>query len=377
MGNFELDLPDLTEVRGATVFEHALPRDWRDVRYRRVGSHPRFVCDVMAIAFPDSWLGAIQPEDLQLEPTEVTGARQKKGINDIAWSASVPAEFQDGSPGGERVIVVIEVQWTVQWAMPIRVMQYEAMRAWQMLQGKEPVSRIKTIVLYTGEKPWDAPLDAGKSFANVLVDTRPRVLYSLVDLQRLEADPGTKNLAVLLAGVVCGDTFDSLTESTEALARRLAEVGDKRLEQDMFELVRDQAKEDWPRFDWDQCEDLAAMVRLLKEDAMTWPEKWMTQMRPNWKEEVRAELKPEVVAELRPEVKAELRPELRPEVKAELRPELKPEVKAELRPELKPEVEAELRPELRPKVEAELRAELRPKVEQQLREEIRAGQGNQ
>ena len=357
MDNFELDPPDPTEGSGATVFEHALPREWRDRRYRRVGSHPRFVCDVMAIAFPDSWLGAIQPEDLQLEPTEVTGARQKKGINDIAWSASVPAEFQDGSPGGERVIVVIEVQWTVQWAMPIRVMQYEAMRAWQMLQGKEPVSRIKTIVLYTGEKPWDAPLDAGKSFANVLVDTRPRVLYSLVELHRLEADPGTKNLAVLLAGVVRGDTFDRLTESTEALARQLAEVGDKRLEQDIFKLVRDQAKEDWPRLDWDQCEDLAAMVRLLKEDAMTWPEKWMTQMRPNWKEEVWAEL----------------RPELKPEVKAELRPELKPEVKAELRPELKPEVKAELRPE----VEAELRAELRPQVEQQLREEILAAKSDQ
>ena len=149
MHDFEDDPTDPTETPDATVAEHGLPREWRDRHYRRVGSHRRFVCDVMALAFRDSWLGAIRPEDLELELTEVTGARQEKGINDIAWSASVPPEFPDGSAGGERVIVVIEVQWTVQWAMPFRVMQYEAMRARQMVQGQEPVSRIKTIVLPT------------------------------------------------------------------------------------------------------------------------------------------------------------------------------------------------------------------------------------
>lgn len=317
--DFEDDPTDPTETPDSTVAEHGLPREWRDRHYRRVGSHRRFACDVMALAFRDSWLGAIRPEDLELELTEVTGARQEKGVNDIAWSALVPLEFQNGSAGGERVIVVIEVQWTVQWAMPFRVMQYEAMRARQMVQGQEPVPRIKTIVLYTGETPWYAHLDAGKSFANVLVDTRPRVMHDLVDLQRLEAGPGTKNLAVLLAGVVRGDTLESLTEATEVLARQLAEVGDKPLEQDMFELVGAQAKEKWPGLDWDECGNLAAMVRLLKEDAMTWPEKWMTQMRPNWKEEVWTELR----TELEPAVEAELRAELRPKVEQQLRDEIR------------------------------------------------------
>ena len=162
-------------------------------------------------------------------------------------------------------------------------------------------------------------MDAGKSFANVLVDTRPRVLHDLVELQRLEARPGTKNLAVLLAGVVRGDTLESLTEATEVLARQLAEVGDKPLEQDMFELVGAQAKEKWPGLDWDQCGNLAAMVRLLKGDTMTWPEKWMTQMRPNWKEEVWTELR----TELEPAVEAELRAELRPKVEQQLRDEIR------------------------------------------------------
>ena len=149
----------------------------------------------------------------------------------------------------------------------------------------------------------------------------------------------------LLAGVVRGDTLESLTESTEALARQLAEGGDKPLEQDMFELVRAQAQEKWPGLDWDQCGNLAALVRLLKGDAMTWPEKWMTQMRPNWKEDVWTEV----------------RTELEPAVKAQLRQELESTVKAELRLE----------------VEAELRAELRPKVEQQLRDEIREAKHDQ
>ena len=330
MHDFENDLPYLT----GTVAEHSLPREWRDRCYRKVGSHSHFACDVTALACGDSWLGGIRPEDLKPARTEVTGADQKKGINDIAWSAAVPVEWQDGSEGGEQVIVVIEVQWTVQWGMPLRVMQYEAMRAWQMLQGREPLSRIKTIVFYIGERPWDANLDAGMLFAKVHVGKRPCVLYDLVELQRLEAGPGEKNLAVLLSGVVRGDTLARLTEATEALALRLAEVGDTALERDMFELVQCQAQEQWPAFDWHQCADFAGMVRLLKEDAMTWPEKWMTQMRPNWKEEVwtelRTEVRPEVEAELRPQVKAELREEVRNDLREELRSEVKQELREEI-----------------------------------------------
>ena len=181
----------------------------------------------------------------------------------------------------------------------------------------------------------------------------------VVDLQRLEAGPGTKNIVALLAGVVRGETMESVTRAVAALARRLAELDDVNLERDMFGLVQAEGQVKWPDFDWQQPADLAGLVRLLKEAEMTWPEKWMTQMRPNWREEVNAELR----AEEAPKVNARLRTELYPKVEAKL--------EAKLRTELQPKVEKDLRSELQPRVEAELRAEL----EEKFRGEDRAEDG--
>ena len=270
---------------------------------------------------------------MRLETTQLSGARDEKGFNDIAWSALLRPEWQDGSQEPRRIHVVIEAQWTVQPSMPFRVMQYEAMRYRLLQQGRKPAPRIQTIVLYTGDKPWDVSLEAGEAIEAVMADTLPRVHYEVVDLQRLEAGPGTQNIVALLAGVVRGETFEGLTCAVAALARRLAALGDVNLERDMFELVQAEGQVKWPDFDWQRSADLAGLVRRLKEAEMTWPEKWMTQMRPNWREEVDAELR----AEREPKVDAELRAELRPQVKAELRAELRTEVKEELREEIRAE----------------------------------------
>ena len=334
-----------TPPLGASVIDQSLPQDWRDVNYRKVGSHVRFIADVIELGCGNGWIGSTRPEDMVLETTQTYGAGHKKGFNDIAWSTTLLPQWQDGTPARERIVVVIEVQWTVQPSMPFRVMQYEAMRYEQLRRGRDPVSRIQTIVLYTGEDQWDVRLDAGEVVVDPAGDGYPRVPYKLVDLQRLEAAPGTKNLVVLLAGIVRGDTLESLTHAAEALAGRLAELGDVKLEQDMFELVKAQGKDKWPDLDWERCTSLAKLVRFLKEGEMTWPEKWKAQMRPGLK------------VELRPELKAELRPELKEELKPELEAELRPELKAEVRAEIQAEIEAELRP----KVEAQLLKEGRAK----------------
>ena len=350
MDDFETLLP------GGTVFEQSLPPDWHDVVYRNLGSNARFVADVIELACRKGWIGSTRPEDMVLETTQTSGAGHEKGFNDIAWSTTLLPQWQDGMPERERIFVVIEVQSTVQPAMPFRVMQYEAMRYRRMQRGRRPVSRIQTIVLYTGEEPWDVSLDAGEVVVDPAGQKWPRVPYALVDLQRLEAEPGSKNLVVLLAGIVRGDTLESLTRAAESMAERLAELGDVTLEQDMFELVKAQGKETWPELDWKRCASLAELVRLLKEGKMTWPEKWKEQLRP--------EVEAKVRSELRPEIEAEVRSELRPEIEAEMRTELRPELKAEMRTELRPELKAELRSEIEAEVRSEIEAELRPKAEE-------------
>ena len=351
-----------------TLAELSLPREWRDRLYGLVVAQPLFVVAILELVFGRDWEGSNEPGDLVRELTKMAGAAGEKAINDVAWSTAVRAAWRDGTPGRDRINVVIEVQSTVDRGMPFRVMQYEGMRA-RLLQegGQYPVQRIRTVVLYTEEKPWDARLDAGESFADLMVDSRPRVVYELVDLHRLEAEPGTRNLVRLLAGVVRGDSLESLARAVRALAERVAELGDGQLEQSLFALVRAQGSEKWPEFDWNRCENLAELVRQLEEGEMTWPEKWIEQMRPQFEERLRGELEPKVTEQLQSAVEAKLRGELEPR----LAEQLQPEVEAKLAEQLQAAVEAKLAEDLRPDVEGKLRAELLPRVEKELRDELR------
>ena len=92
--------------------------------------------------------------------------------------------------------------------------------------------------------------------------------------------PGTKNLVVLLSRVVSGSTLETFTDASEALAGRLDELGDVKMERDFFQYVRAEGKEMWPELDWFRCESMAELVRLLRESEITWPEKWKEQVRP-------------------------------------------------------------------------------------------------
>ena len=375
-----------------TLAELSLPREWRDRLYGLVVAQPLFVVAILELVFGRDWEGSNEPGDLVRELTKMAGAAGEKAINDVAWSTAVRAAWRDGTPGRDRINVVIEVQSTVDRGMPFRVMQYEGMRA-RLLQegGQYPVQRIRTVVLYTEEKPWDARLDAGESFADLMVDSRPRVVYELVDLHRLEAEPGTRNLVRLLAGVVRGDSLESLARAVRALAERVAELGDGQLEQSLFALVRAQGSEKWPEFDWNRCENLAELVRQLEEGEMTWPEKWIEQMRPQFEERLRGELEPKVTEQLQAAVEAKLRGELEPRLAEQLQPEveaklaeqlqaaveaklaeqLQAAVEAKLAEQLQAAVEAKLAEDLRPDVEGKLRAELLPRVEKELRDELR------
>ena len=336
----------------ATVAERPLVREWRDRLNEQVVTQPLLMVVAMRVAFGLDRDGRNELGDLLRERTERTGAEVEEAINDVAWSTAVRAAWRDGTPGRDRINVVIEVQSTVDRGMPFRVMQYEGMRA-RLLQdrGQYPVPRIRTVVLYTEEKPWDARLDAGESFADLMVDSRPRVVYELVDLHRLEAEPGTRNLVRLLAGVVRGDTLESLARAVRALAERVAELGDGKLEQSLFALVRAQGSEKWPEFDWNRCENLAELVRQLEEGEMTWPEKWIEQMRPQFEERLRRELEPKLRREYQEKLRLGLAEELRQELAAELRQDL-----AE---GLQPDAERKLLAELLPRVEKKLLGELR------------------
>ena len=204
--------------------------------------------------------------------------------------------------------------------------------------------------------------------------TRLRVVYDSVDRRCLDAEPGTRNLVRLLARVVRGDTPESLARAAGASTGGIAELGDGRLEQSLFTLVQAQGNEKRREFDCYRCGNLLGLLRRLEENEMTWPEKWIEQMRPQFEERIRREFEPklrqELELKLRRKVEAELELKLRPKVEAELRQELKAELRQKLKAKVRRRVEARVEAELLPKVERELERTLRSIVEELLRAEL-------
>ena len=177
--------------------------------------------------------------------------------------------------------------------------------------------------------------------------TRLRVVYDSVDLHRLDAEPGTRNLVRLLARLVRGDTPESLARAAGSSTERIAELGDGRLERSLFTLVQAQGNEKRREFDCYRCGNLAGLLRRLEENEMTWPEKWIEQMRPQFEERIRREFEPKLRQELEVKLRQELEVKLRPEVEAEVAEELRQDAERELERKLRPRVKEEPRDERR------------------------------
>jgi len=174
--------------------------------------------------------------------------------------------------------------------MSLRMMRYMSLHGLQLLSDHEPpLPVIVPVVLYTGERPWNADLAAGEMFEGVPPPHRLQVPCHLVDLFRLEVAEGSENVMELLAVVMRGESDAELLGAARALYRRLVALGNKPMEGSFFDLIRALCEEKWPNENWKDCANMAELVGALEERTETWPEKWHALYEARCKAEGRAE----------------------------------------------------------------------------------------
>jgi len=174
--------------------------------------------------------------------------------------------------------------------MSLRMMRYMSLHGLQLLSDHEPpLPVIVPVVLYAGERPWNADLAAGEMFEDVPSPHRLQVPCHLVDLNRLEVGEGSENVMGLLALVMRGESDADLLGAARALYRRLVALGNKPMEGSFFDLVRAQCEEKWPNENWEDCANMAELMGALEERTETWPEKWHALYEARCKAEGRAE----------------------------------------------------------------------------------------
>ena len=280
------------------IAQMSVSRIWRDTGFRGVLQHRVAASHLFQLLPAKRRDGILEPQGLRREPTRQVGPNLEQAENDLIWSA--PSARQ-GADDGERMFYLVEVQSTVEPDMALRMINYVSLHGMQLRSDYDlPLPLIAPVVLYTGERPWDAALDSGEMFADPRYECLPSMRYYLVDLCRLEVPEESGNLMVLLAAVVRGKSEPELLRGARKLQRRLVELGDKPMEHSFFKLVRAQCDNNWPDENWEDCSSMAELVDALEERTMTWPEKW----RANYLAEGRLQTCHEMVSSLQKAVGA-------------------------------------------------------------------------
>ena len=280
------------------IAQMSVSRIWRDTGFRGVLQHRVAASHLFQLLPAKRRDGILEPQGLRREPTRQVGPNLEQAENDLIWSA--PSARQ-GADDRERMFYLVEVQSTVEPDMALRMINYVSLHGMQLRSDYDlPLPLIAPVVLYTGERPWDAALDSGEMFADPRYECLPSMRYYLVDLCRLEVSEESGNLMVLLAAVVRGKREPELLRGARKLQRRLVELGDKPMEHSFFKLVRAQCDNNWPDENWEDCSSMAELVDALEERTMTWPEKW----RANYLAEGRLQTCHEMVSSLQKAVGA-------------------------------------------------------------------------
>jgi hypothetical protein len=130
-----------------------------DQTYRRVFSHPQMLRALLEGFVEREIVEALDLEQMQQLNTKFSFKDLSVREPDVIWEV----QRREAGAGPVYVLVMVEFQSSVDWAMPVRVMQYVSLAYEQALKqqgGPSAASVLPAtlpIVLYNGRYRWSAP----------------------------------------------------------------------------------------------------------------------------------------------------------------------------------------------------------------------------
>jgi len=199
-----------------------------DIGYQRLFSQPRMVRDLLRGFLPEEWLGWLDLVTLERRDGGTPGDRPD---GTLIWRL----RWQGGS---DWVYLLLKAQGEVDPFMALRL-ELDRSLLYRALLRRRRAARLPAVlpvVLYRGETPWAAPLDARELFLPLLPALQrhvPSTRYLLLDAANapLPANAGEENLVALLCELERSRTAEAVDPLLERLAALLAGAGTESLRQ--------------------------------------------------------------------------------------------------------------------------------------------------
>ena len=205
--------PNFTDLRAPRIQTDPsqAQTDVHDPAYKECFSFPRMI-DELVRSLASRWAREIDFSTLNRLSSEYVSAGRANRYGDMLWEARL-------LEGGGRVLITLEFQNTVDYEIPLRVLDYSSSALLDWVRREPPSRREKVplllpIVVYGGHRSWHVPTglaDLLPPTPSELLVNQPLYEYVLLEERRGGTEglpPG--NLVTALVGVVRARTKTDL-----------------------------------------------------------------------------------------------------------------------------------------------------------------------
>jgi hypothetical protein len=244
-----------------------------DHGYKLIFSHPEVVRDLLLGFVREDWVRKLDFDTLERVGGSFVAEDLRGRENDVLWRVRF----------GDRwlyVYLLLEFQATVDRFMALRVLTYVALLYQDLARGEQLgpdglLPPVLPLVLYNGERPWNAAVEMKDLVAKVpgLGRYAPRMRHLLLDEKRLESlDPSLRNLAGALFDFERSRTTDDILLTVQRLLAWLDGPGGEAIRRAFAIWLRRVLSETRGRPV--DVEDLTEVRSMLVERAREWVEEW-------------------------------------------------------------------------------------------------------
>lgn len=203
-----------------------------DAFLKRTFAHARPVELLIRRHLP-KWADKVGFATLEALPTELIGDKLGRRHTDTAWRAR-------SLDGGTDYVFILEFQGRPERAMVLRTNIYGSLAAQRLFEQDREFGQggrglaVACIVLYHGDRPWNAPKNLRDLFEDVAPDT-----YHLVERRPPDAPPPrVLDLPQVVLGLAGTSAFRRMRAELPVLLRLVKACGDEDFERYMARAVR-------------------------------------------------------------------------------------------------------------------------------------------